>query len=181
MAGAASRAQSSSKLIASMEAGLVGIRHVAAEMAPLPLFAPLAAQTATCNPSSLIQHYEGIALQADNASVLAAIAAARESLRVAGGAFDELCCNVQDVLVDLAYEHGAKLASFSMLLKRVAQQYWTAAAAEGARSAQCAVAGGRCNENMARLRAGCEARDAWIDPPTWGAFRSSFDVSAARY
>jgi hypothetical protein len=114
--------------------------------------------------------------------VAAAQQVAAEALLQAGGSFEELCCNVKDALVDMAFEHGAAaFGSPSKFLARVAQHYWVAAAAEGSTYAACDADGGRCNENMARVRQGCGLQDTWLSPPSWASARSNFEVRSALY
>lgn len=70
--------------------------------------------------------------------------------------YGSLCCDVQNVITDMAYNlGGAGLASLDTFISLINSQSWAKAAADGKGTRWCTQVGSRCAEDMAYVAKGC--------------------------
>lgn len=70
--------------------------------------------------------------------------------------FSSLCCNVQEVMIDMDYNLGdGGFSSFKEFIGYVNQGQWADAAKDGRGTAWCGQVGSRCAEDMGRVQQGC--------------------------
>ena len=70
--------------------------------------------------------------------------------------FSELCCNVQEVMIDMDYNLGdGGFASFRGFIGLINEKNWEGAASDGRGTAWCGQVGNRCSDDMGRVARGC--------------------------
>ena len=70
--------------------------------------------------------------------------------------FSSLCCNVQEIMIDMDYNLGdGGFASFTGFIGYIIAKDWANAAADGRGTAWCGQVGRRCDEDMGRVAKGC--------------------------
>ena len=70
--------------------------------------------------------------------------------------FSSLCCNVQEVMIDMDYNLGdGGFASFNGFIGLINKKDWAGAASDGRGTAWCGQVGNRCSDDMGRVARGC--------------------------